>query len=497
MEALLDKPRKERRPSRSRSRSRRPQRTLQSPPGQWEYSTPTFSYPPQEWFGQNFQSAEAGFQPAEATLAITDSPPGDLRADAADFTLFRSTFTSTTTAPYPDNTTFTPPPAATLMPPPPPPLPPPPPPMLPPPTFPPLPPVPCSHDAIPSSSNKPPPKVIEPSLSPFKPVAGSLLGFLQRATHASIPPPSSLLTPAPSNLLNDVKLNHKGEAKSYPAQEPSEDDLAYAVRLANSIPLNYDWPPLGQVPPSPVPKGLFYPFEFAKLRTMAQRKQYTQRDFERSQEFTAEDLTRWPMWLHDLLSTHGEVHEHSGKVVETLSRIMHTLKYQPASLISWAKSYQTLSGRTVWMLRTRNFPGPNLQKATADEYYQFFHMTSAQGLLGILKTGVILPSATDRMSLPEDWPVSAFFNLLKRTREPMSTEEVAAECASLYNHSKQQSGIMLSGCILGGHTKYPWSSTWVELNLASRAGLVRSKAQDKRWAIRVDLAKIDWIVVMS
>ena len=440
--ALLDKPSRDRRPSRSRSRSRRPQRAPHSPSSQREYGTPVFSYPPQEWFGLNFQSSEA-------TLAIMDSPPGDLRADAAP----PPHTTTPPPTPHFNLASLTAAPTTTQAPPPPPPPP-------PPPLFPPTPPAPCGHNTITASSEgKPDPRVIEPSSSPFKPVAGSLLGFLQRATHASIPPPSSLVSPAPTNLLNDVKLNHKGEAKTFPTQEPSEDDLAYAVRLANSIPLNYDWPALGQVPPSPVPKGLFYPFEFSKLRTMAQRKQYTQEDFERSQQYAARELTRWPMWLHDLLSTHGEVHEHSGNVVETLSRIMHTLGYQPASLISWGRSYQTMSGRTVWMLRTRNFPGPNLQKATADEYYQFFHMTSAQGLLGILKTGIILPSATDRMSLPEEWPVSAFFSLLKHTREQMSTEEVAAECASLYSHSKQQSGIMLSGCILGGHTKYPWSST--------------------------------------
>ena len=69
------------------------------------------------------------------------------------------------------------------------------------------------------------------------------------------------------------------------------------------------------------------------------------------------------------------------------------------------------------------------QLFTGDEFYQFFHMTSAQGLLGIMKTG---------------------------------------QYASLFHHSKQQSGVMLSGCATGGHTKYPWSSTWVELNFATR-----------------------------
>ena len=98
------------------------------------------------------------------------------------------------------------------------------------------------------------------------------------------------------------------------------------------------------------------------------------------------------------------------------------------------------------------------QLFTGDEFYQFFHMTSAQGLLGIMKTG---------------------------------------QYASLFHHSKQQSGVMLSGCATGGHTKYPWSSTWVELNLATRAGLVRSKSTDKRCAVRVVLAKIEWIILMS
>ena len=71
---------------------------------------------------------------------------------------------------------------------------------------------------------------------------------------------------------------------------------------------------------------------------------------------------------------------------------MHILGYQPSSIISWGRSYQTA----------------NIQKATGDEFYQFFHMTSAQGLLGIMKTGLILPSATDCMGLPENFPILLF-----------------------------------------------------------------------------------------
>ena len=90
-----------------------------------------------------------------------------------------------------------------------------------------------------------------------------------------------------------------------------------------------------------------------------------------------------------------------------------------------------------------------------------------------------------------------FFSLLKHAHEQMSLRDIATQCAKLFHHSRQQSGVMLSGCIVGGHSKYKWSSTWIELTLAAKAGLVRSKSTDKRWAIRVDLAQIQWIVLMS
>ena len=86
------------------------------------------------------------------------------------------------------------------------------------------------------------------------------------------------------------------------------------------------------------------------------------------------------------------IHHHRDKVVDIFTRAMHILRYQPSSIISWGRSYQTA----------------NIQKATGDEFYQFFHMTSAQGLLGIMKTGLILPSATDRMGLPENFPILLF-----------------------------------------------------------------------------------------
>ena len=120
---------------------------------------------------------------------------------------------------------------------------------------------------------------------------------------------------------------------------------------------------------------------------MEQRKQFTQEEFEQMQKYVDHELTRWPKWLHALLSTHGEVHHHRDNLVNTFTSTMHVLGYQPSSIVSWGRSFQPATGRIIWVLRTRNFPGPNVQKATGDEFYQFFLMTSAQGLLGVMKTG--------------------------------------------------------------------------------------------------------------
>ena len=125
-------------------------------------------------------------------------------------------------------------------------------------------------------------------------------------------------------------------------------------------------------------------------------------------------------------------------------------------------------------------------------------MTSTQGLLGILKMGTILPSAHDRIGLPNDFPAATFFQF----SEAYVPANVGQGCSAAMRKALQSLQttvwcVMLSGCITRGHTKYKWASTWIEMALASRAGLARSKSTDKRWAIRVDLAQIQWIVLMS
>ena len=331
---------------------------------------------------------------------------------------------------------------------------------------------------------------------------GFLSGHAQRAgAVVAVSPPSSAVVVGSdsSAVLDDLTGENTGKpsSESSPEQQPGESNLAHSIRIADSISLNYESAPLGSVPQEPVLRGLFASFEYSALRTMLQRKQFTQAGFDRLASVSDDDTCRVRQWLYKLLSTYGPVYEHRDGVLHNFARVLHVLGLQPQSAFTWGQAFRASSGRTVWVSRTKNFPGPSLQRATGDEPYQFFHMTSTQGLPGILKIGTILPSANDRIGLSEDFPASAFFSLLKHTRAQMSAKDIALLRAMLFNHSKQQSGIMLSGCIMGGHTKYKWSYTWVEMALASRAGLVRSKSSDKRSAIRVDLAQIQRLVVMS
>ena len=145
-------------------------------------------------------------------LAILDTPPGDLRPCSAPEELTPANSSHQHSAPLPPPTT--PPPSDNLN-------------TAPPATFPPPPP------PLP-----PTPKVIEPMLSPFRPTVGGLAGFLQRASHANVPPPSSLTPTSSTQVLDDLKYNKKGEPKSYPVQDSGEDDLAYSGVLYSSCKLD-------------------------------------------------------------------------------------------------------------------------------------------------------------------------------------------------------------------------------------------------------------------
>ena len=131
--------------------------------------------------------------------------------------------------------------------------------------------------------------------------------------------------------------------------------MAYSIRIADSISQNYEWAPLGSVPQEPVPRGLFAPFEYSALRTMLQRKQLTQADFDRLANISDDDACRVRQWLYELLSTYGPVHGHRDGVLHNFARVLHVLGLQPQNLFTWGQAFRASSGRTVWVLRTKNF----------------------------------------------------------------------------------------------------------------------------------------------
>ena len=132
-------------------------------------------------------------------------------------------------------------------------------------------------------------------------------------------------------VLDDLTDENTGKpsSESYPEQQPGESNLACSVCIADSISLNYEWAPLGSVPQEPVPKGLFAPFEYSALRTMLQRKQLTQADFDRLTNISDDDTCRARRWLYELLSTYGPVHEHRDGVLHNFARVLHVLGLQP------------------------------------------------------------------------------------------------------------------------------------------------------------------------
>ena len=94
------------------------------------------------------------------------------------------------------------------------------------------------------------------SASPFSKAGSQLTGFFswhaQRAGAivAVRPPESSAVVVSDSSaVLDDLTDANTGKpSSSYPEQRPGESNLAYSIRVADSISLNYEWAPIGSVP---------------------------------------------------------------------------------------------------------------------------------------------------------------------------------------------------------------------------------------------------------
>ena len=156
---------------------------------------------------------------------------------------------------------------------------------------------------------------------------------------------------------------------------------------------------------------------------------------------------------------------------------------------SKAKVYAA-GDRIVWEFDAQGMPGPALAPTTAStSHYRWYHCGADLTLIGLFTSGRMLRTCSETVGMqPEEAPY-AFFGRAGFDGAPR--DNAKKEVAELQSHSKNRTGVIVSGRLCTSHHKMMGASTYWETLQCREHELVRSSSSDKRWAIRASSAAVD------
>ena len=273
-------------------------------------------------------------------------------------------------------------------------------------------------------------------------------------------------------------------------------EINQEIEAALAIPLEYScYPPLGKVPASVI-NYLWPATDYNKVASYKNRSEWMQEVIAKVPTVTYEIFNQARDHLYEILYKHGPVHAMAESTLHTFLNAMLCNNHDLRDLIKKGKSFE-VEGKPVWMLKTKNFPGAHKNMYGEGSVLRWVHSTNPSAVFGILKSGRIFPSCSDGIMLPNWMGLAGFFARIYVSHELLNAERYVKLIVDLAKGPKNTSGILFSGVIQGPHTKVQGSNTWREQFLTTRAGIVHSKASDKRWCIRTDLAEIQWIFLVG
>ena len=232
-----------------------------------------------------------------------------------------------------------------------------------------------------------------------------------------------------------------------------------------------------------------------EVNTVEGRSNWIRPMLEAAQGFTEADLAPIIQLLHTTLLRNGFVRPMSPAVLRPFVTALMVNQLPINEVIENALSYQR-DGLNLWIFRMRRLPGPTFSDnvSTDAKYYHWFHACTAATIMGCCRTGYVLPTCNDGIQLPTSIPLFGFFGKVCAT-DCQDYDKLSQETFARHSHPKNNIGITVSGGILGNHVKIPRASTWLEQFLCIRSGLVRSSAGDKRWCIRCDHSKVQFVAL--
>ena len=297
-------------------------------------------------------------------------------------------------------------------------------------------------------------------------------------------PPQQVVSRSPPNYFQQRPQDAQGFSSN--TQEINQE----------IVPVEYScYPPLGKVPASVI-NYLWPSADYNKVASYKNRSEWMQDVVARIPSVTYEIFNQTRDRLYEIMYKNGPVHAMTEATLHTFLNAVLCNNHDLRELIKEGKSFE-VEGKPVWMLKTMNFPGAHRNMYGEGNVLHWVHSTNSSGVYGILKSGRIFPSCSDGLMLPNWMGLAGFFARVHVSHEHLDAERYVKLIADLAKGSKNTSGVMFSGVIQGPHTKVQGSNTWREQFLTTRAGIVHSKASDKRWCIRTDLAEIQWIFLVG
>ena len=302
-------------------------------------------------------------------------------------------------------------------------------------------------------------------------------------------PPQQVVSRSPPNYFQQRPQDAQGFSSNM--QEINQE-----IEAALAIPVEYScYPPLGKVPASVI-NYLWPSTDYNKVASYKNRSEWMQDVVAKIPSVTYEIFNQTRDRLYEIMYKNGPVHAMTEATLHTFLNAVLCNNHDLRELIKEGKSFE-VEGKPVWMLKTINFPGAHRNMYGEGNVLHWVHSTNSSGVYGILKSGRIFPSCSDGLMLPNWMGLAGFFARVHVAHEHLDAERYVKLIADLAKGSKNTSGVMFSGVIQGPHTKVQGSNTWREQFLTTRAGIVHSKASDKRWCIRTDLAEIQWIFLVG
>lgn len=149
----------------------------------------------------------------------------------------------------------------------------------------------------------------------------------------------------------------------------------------------------------------------------------------------------------------------------------------------------------VWTFELNNMPGneSNSIGSVGNNQYQWYHATRYEGLLGILREGIMLPSCLETLYYPKDlkngaenipWKPQGFFatGLMFGGHQETDQQNHMKKLIQRYLSGKCQHGIVVTGVVWGTRKKIDSGGIWAKQK-AVRSHLITHNPKEKRWCL--------------